>query len=68
MNFFKIKHISIMMSGDIICHLTTGETVIRTKNGYYMDCVPVTPLFDYKNGELVGFFNHNEVNVEIEEE
>lgn len=56
------------MSGDIVCHLTTGETVIKTKNGYYMDCTPVVPLYDYKNGELVGFFNPEEVNVEIVED
>ena len=68
MNFFKIKHIGVMMDGSIICHLTTGEEVIKTKRGFYMDHNVLTPLYDYKSGELVGFFNPKEVNIEIEED
>ena len=67
MNFFKIKHISVRMAGDIICHLTTGEIVVKTKDGYYMGYQKMVPLYDVKNGELVGFFNPDEINVEFEE-
>ena len=68
MNFFKIKHIGIRMDGNIICYLTTGDTVIKTKTGFFMGYMPMTPLYDCKTNELVGFFNPDEVNVEIEEE
>lgn len=68
MNFFKIKHIGVRMDGTMVCHLTTGEAVIKTSNGFYMDYKIMTPLYDYKSGELVGFFNPNEVNIEFEEE
>lgn len=68
MNFFKIKHIGMRMDGSIICHLTTGETVVKTRDGFYMGYNVVTPLYDYKSGELVGFFNPNEINIEFEEE
>lgn len=67
MDFFKIKHIGIRRDGCIVCHLTTGETVVKTKDGYYMSFIKMTPLFDCKTDELVGFFNPNEAHIEFEE-
>lgn len=64
MNFFKIKHIGLRIDGTIVCHLTTGEAVVKTRNGYYMGNDIMTPLFDIKTGELVGFFNPHEITIE----
>ena len=68
MNFYKIKHIGVMMDGMIICRCV-GCEVVRTADGWcnqYHE--KMTPLFDAQNGELVGFFNPEAITIEIEED
>lgn len=69
MNFFKVKRISVKMDGSIVFQLTTGDEVRKTEHGY-LDLYQnkMTPLFDFNTGDLVGFFNSNEITIEFEEE
>ena len=70
MNFFKIKHIAVKMDGMIVCQTTTGDEIAKTADGW-VNCdygTRMTPLFDNKTGDLVGFFDPEQITVEFEEE
>lgn len=67
MNFFKVKRIAVKMDGSIVFQLTTGDEVRKTEYGYidlYQN--KMTPLFDFNTGDLVGFFNPQEITMEVE--
>lgn len=69
MNFFKVKRISVKMDGTVVFQLTTGDEVRKTADGYidlYLN--KMTPLFDFNTGDLVGFFNPQEITIELEED
>ena len=69
MNFFKVKRIAVKMDGSIVFQLTTGDEVRKTEHGYFdLYQNKMTPLFDFNTGDLVGFFNANEITIEFEEE
>ena len=70
MNFFKIRHIHVLMDGTIWCQCNGCEV---RKSREYVCWInefgqKMTPLFDSATNDLVGFFNAEEINIEFEEE
>ena len=67
MNFFKVKRVSVKMDGTIVAICTTCEV---TKGREYTCCLneygqKMTPLFDHLTGDLAGFFNAEEIDVDV---
>ena len=68
MNFFKLKRIAMKMDGLIVA-ICVGTEVVRTDDGWKNEYGQrMTPLFDIRDNDLVGFFNAEEITVEFEED
>lgn len=68
MNFFKVKRIEVKFDGSIVAICVGGE-VHKTSDGWRNEYHQrMTPLFDVRDNNLVGFFNAEEVTIEFVEE
>lgn len=67
MNFFKVKRIVMKMDGTTIA-ICVGCEVTKTADGWQNEWHQrMTPLFDIRTNELVGFFNAEEITVEFDD-
>lgn len=68
MNFFKVKRIAMKIDGSIIA-ICVGCEITKTSERWINEySQPMTPLFDVRDGDLVGFFNAEEITVSFEED
>lgn len=68
MNFFKVRRIAMKIDGSIIA-ICVGCEATKTSDGWLNEYGQLmTPLFDVRDGDLVGFFNAEEITVSFEED